>query len=68
VLFCGTIYEVAAGGGESVLFNFKKGKTTGYSPEFGLIEDQSGNLYGTTYSGGLKNGKNFQGVVFKFTP
>ena len=45
---------------ETVLHNFA-GLTRGAHPYGGVIRDPSGNLYGTTYSGGKSNA----GVVFK---
>jgi uncharacterized repeat protein (TIGR03803 family) len=66
---CGTVFELTPNGGsynESVLFSFNRGNgygTTGFSPENALIEDGSGNLYGTTYSGGYRH----SGVAFEIT-
>jgi uncharacterized repeat protein (TIGR03803 family) len=57
----GTVFEVTAGGAESVLHSFGSGKD-GAVPDAGLV-DQSGVLYGTTYQGG----KNNLGTVFKVT-
>jgi uncharacterized repeat protein (TIGR03803 family) len=56
----GTVYEFAANGTESVLHSFTGG-SDGDSPESGLIEDASGNLYGTTYVGAQYG----DGVAFK---
>jgi len=47
----GTIFEIAPGGTETVLYSFT-GKADGGYPTAGLIADKSGNLYGTTESGG----------------
>lgn len=52
---CGTVYKIAANGSESVLHAFTGGTDGGY-PVGSLIEDGSGNLYGTTVTGG--NSKN----------
>jgi uncharacterized repeat protein (TIGR03803 family) len=46
-----------------VLHDFGNG-TDGASPQAGLIFDASGNLYGTTYSGGTYG----DGTVFELTP
>jgi uncharacterized repeat protein (TIGR03803 family) len=59
-LGCGTIFELmpASGGGwtESVLYAFAGG-AGGDNPIYGgLISDASGNLYGTTYFGGIFGG------------
>ena len=62
----GTVFELTppmtAGGNwtESVLWNFGNG-ADGQNPEAGLIMDKSGNLYGTTFSGGT----NSMGTVFE---
>src|ERR1022692_937488 len=63
----GTVFEVvpAAGGGwtEQVLHSFGDG-ADGAEPQAGLITDTTGNLYGTTSSGGTYT----FGTVFEFTP
>jgi uncharacterized repeat protein (TIGR03803 family) len=50
---------------ESILWNFGSG-TDGIEPQAGLIIDASGNLYGTTFQGGIYNFG--EGTVFKLTP
>ena len=68
----GTVFELtppAAGKTlwtEKVLYSFcqQTDCTDGEYPEAGLIEDAAGNLYGTTYDGGLED----RGVVFELTP
>ena len=56
----GTVFEVAAGTHAlSTLVNFNN--AGGYRPAAGLIFDSTGNLYGTTYSGGTGGG----GTVFE---
>jgi uncharacterized repeat protein (TIGR03803 family) len=57
------VFEVAATGTESILYNFTGG-TDGYSPLGGLVRDSAGNLYGTTEYGGTFS----EGTVFKLTP
>jgi uncharacterized repeat protein (TIGR03803 family) len=47
---------------ETALFQFT-GSSTGYTPQAGLVADNAGNVYGTTYSGG-----NGAGTVFELTP
>lgn len=42
----GTIYQIAATGSETVLYNFGATGTIGNTPEGKLIEDGKGNLYG----------------------
>jgi uncharacterized repeat protein (TIGR03803 family) len=60
---CGTIFKLTPTGTEIVLHNFAGHPTDGSFPRSALIRDASGNLYGTTYSGGASN----LGVVFKLT-
>jgi uncharacterized repeat protein (TIGR03803 family) len=47
----GTVFEVAPNGSETTLHAFTGG-TDGAVPIGGLIADNAGNLYGTTYEGG----------------
>ena len=61
----GTVYEVTPAGSETVLYSFPGGKN-GWSPQAPLLLDQSGNLYSTTYSGGI--GSDCCGVIFKLSP
>jgi uncharacterized repeat protein (TIGR03803 family) len=56
----GVVFEVGPEGGETPLYSFTGGADGG-DPEAGVILDEAGNLYGTTYSGG----EHFAGVVFK---
>lgn len=74
---CGTVFRLAPNGSggytESILYAFTDGSDGGF-PESGLIEDSSGNLYGTTWGGGTGAGTNCNtppagcGVVFKLAP
>jgi uncharacterized repeat protein (TIGR03803 family) len=56
----GTVFEITAAGVESVLYSFA-GQADGSDSEAGLAIDSSGNLYGTTSTGGTNGG----GTVFK---
>jgi uncharacterized repeat protein (TIGR03803 family) len=62
----GVVFELspAAGGGwtESVLYAFT-GVPDGVSPFNGVTLDAAGNIYGTTFQGGIESG-----VVFELTP
>lgn len=58
----GTVFEVTPSGEGTVLYSFTGGPDGGF-PEAGLVADESGNLYGTTMSGGV----NEQGTVFELT-
>jgi uncharacterized repeat protein (TIGR03803 family) len=60
----GTVYEMTGSGSnwtESVLYSFAG--TDGNAPYAGVIFDSAGNLYGTTYYGGLDS----YGTVFELT-
>lgn len=63
----GAVYELSRGTGgawtEALLYSFAGG-TDGGLPTAGVIFDHSGNLYGTTGSGGNDG----QGVVYKLAP
>jgi uncharacterized repeat protein (TIGR03803 family) len=71
--FAGTVYQgkPAAGGSWtfSVIYNFT-GFKDGYIPAATLLLDHAGNLYGTTYEGGIyKDCSPYGcGTVFKLTP
>ncbi|MGH9206790.1 MAG: choice-of-anchor tandem repeat GloVer-containing protein, partial [Acidimicrobiales bacterium] len=60
----GVVFKLSPDGTETVLHTFAGGSSDGANPRAGLIADSSGNLYGTTGSGGASN----DGVVFKLTP
>ena len=62
----GTVYELVHSGSGwtmNILYSFQNG-SDGKNPWTGLAMDQSGNLYGSTGSGGLNN----QGAVFQLSP
>jgi uncharacterized repeat protein (TIGR03803 family) len=61
----GVVFKLAPGASSPVaLHNFAGYPSDGDSPYAGLIADTSGNLYGTTASGGAQG----YGVVFKVAP
>jgi uncharacterized repeat protein (TIGR03803 family) len=63
---CGVIFKLDKFGNYTVLYTFTGGSDGGY-PSGELVRDAMGNLYGTTYNGGLlqyNRGHGF-GVVFK---
>lgn len=73
-LGCGTVFEVPAGGGsDKVLYSFRAGRD-GANPLAGVVMDQKGNLYGTTWLGGGQGHGCKQlfgdgcGTVYKLTP
>jgi uncharacterized repeat protein (TIGR03803 family) len=59
-LGCGTVFELDPAGKETILHKFT-GSPDGTLNQAGLIRDAAGNLYGTTYGGGVRDG----GTVFK---
>ncbi|MGC9946834.1 MAG: choice-of-anchor tandem repeat GloVer-containing protein [Bryobacteraceae bacterium] len=67
----GVVYKLDPSGQQTVLYGFQGG-TDGADPRAGLFRDAEGNLYGTTYSGGLPHNRNCStdgcGVVYKVDP
>ncbi len=63
---CGVVFKLTPKGTETALYSFcpQTDCTDGAYPDAGLVFDQKGNLYGTTWGGGAYN----EGVVFKLTP
>jgi uncharacterized repeat protein (TIGR03803 family) len=62
----GEVYEVSRSGSgrtQSIIYSFLSG-SDGEFPEFGLVQDAAGNLYGSTQSGGVNN----SGTIFELTP
>ncbi len=60
---CGTVFEIAPDGTETILHKFKE-PTDGANPAGGLVADAAGNLYGTAQNGGQYG----YGTVFEITP
>ena len=56
----GTIFRIAPGGTESLIYSFGASAT----PNGGLVLDGAGNFYGTTSYGGI----NYNGTVFMVSP
>src|SRR6516225_8523557 len=67
----GTVFELSPDGSggwtERVLHNFGRG-LDGAGPDYGLIWDNAGNLYGTTNAGGTHCPSAACGTVFEMTP
>jgi uncharacterized repeat protein (TIGR03803 family) len=62
---CGTVFKLNSTGELTVLYAFKGG-TDGASPFGGVIRDNAGNIYGTTFYGGDANCYEYGcGTVFK---
>ncbi|MGA7339780.1 MAG: choice-of-anchor tandem repeat GloVer-containing protein [Terracidiphilus sp.] len=57
----GTVFKIGATGTETILHSFGASANDGLNPNAGLIMDSTGNLYGTTVSGGAK----FEGTAFE---
>jgi uncharacterized repeat protein (TIGR03803 family) len=60
---CGGVFQINASGQESLLYDFCQYPGDAAAPG-GLLEDASGNLYGSTYNGGAYG----YGAVFEITP
>jgi uncharacterized repeat protein (TIGR03803 family) len=60
----GIVFRANGSGQERVLYSFGSIVNDGASPESSLIFDASGDLYGTTFSGGASG----NGTVFRLTP
>ena len=63
----GVVFKLSSAGKETVLHTFTGG-TDGATPYAGIVADSNGNLYGTTYQGGVAGAgvnKLGAGVVFK---
>ena len=63
--FCGTVYKLTPSNGgwtKSILYDFMGGND-GEMPYAGIVFDQAGNLYGTTYEAGVGN----FGTAFQLT-
>jgi len=62
----GTVYKITPTGTVTILHNFEDGTITndGRAPQSDLVQDSSGNFYGTTASGG---GFLDAGTIFKIT-
>src|ERR1700733_1542277 len=62
----GAVYELSPSGStwkETILYNFQD-LNDGQNPVGGVILDQAGNLYGTTFDGGVNGG----GTVYELSP
>ncbi|HEY2445972.1 MAG TPA: choice-of-anchor tandem repeat GloVer-containing protein [Rhizomicrobium sp.] len=65
---CGVVFEIFPSGAETVLYTFTGGSDGG-NPLGDLLEDQTGNLYGTAPLYGMNGcGGSGCGVVFKLAP
>ena len=63
---CGTVFKIDPAGKETVLYRFTGiPGVDGMNPQQGLVRDSKGNLYGTTFQGGIYSNGNSYGTVFK---
>ena len=68
---CGTVFELSPSGGAwtfSILHNFQFNGIDGTMPEYGMVFDPAGNLYGTTLYGGNASGQYGGGTAFELSP
>ncbi len=63
-LVCGTVFDLNRGISVSILWNFQSGASDGCQPNGGMVVDAAGNIYGTTYAGGVYG----LGTVFELSP
>ncbi len=77
IFLCGTVYKITPAGALTTIYNFcsETSCADGDFPFAGLVQASSGELYGTTYSGGAGGASaanclnpNSCGTVFKITP
>ncbi|HWZ83684.1 MAG TPA: choice-of-anchor tandem repeat GloVer-containing protein [Terriglobales bacterium] len=59
----GTVFAITKTGSYTLLYNFKGGSNDGQGPNAGVAFDKLGNMFGTTYSGGINNA----GVVYEIS-
>ena len=62
---CGIVFKIAPDGTETVLHRFGTRKPDGILPVGGLVEDENGDLYGTTSTLTWHKGG---GTIFEITP
>ena len=64
---CGQVFKVAPNGSESTFYAFTGGSDGAY-PEARVIADTAGNLYGTTFGGGMGCNGYGCGTVYRIAP
>jgi uncharacterized repeat protein (TIGR03803 family) len=60
----GTVFKISPDRTETVLHSFGADGSDGFTPDAGLIIDANGNLYGTTFFGGVSG---YYGTVFEIS-
>jgi uncharacterized repeat protein (TIGR03803 family) len=63
----GLVYKLDTAGKYHVLYSFA-GSPDGANPYAGVVLDSAGNMYGTTYYGGIASGGAGKGVVYRVSP
>jgi uncharacterized repeat protein (TIGR03803 family) len=63
----GTVFKLSPDGTETVLYSFQSHRD-GDIPDASLVMDEAGNLYGTTYEGGVHCRTFGCGTAFKLAP
>ena len=67
----GTVFQLIPDGNgqwtETVLYTFQGGGADGSNPFAGVIQDKSGNLYGTTEFGDVTSASANNGIIFELT-
>jgi len=51
----GTVFSISKTGAYALLYSFKGGTDDGQNPYGGVVFDATGNIFGTTYDGGINN-------------
>ncbi len=64
----GTVFKITLDGTKTTLHSFAGSTDDGADPNGDLIADADGNLYGTTFSGGIGDCDGGCGTVFKLMP
>jgi uncharacterized repeat protein (TIGR03803 family) len=65
---CGVVFKIGRSGRETILHTFTGGAHDGEVPYGGLYRDSSGDLFGTTVSGGKGPCQQGCGIVFELVP
>ncbi len=60
----GCVFRISPSGSYTNLHSFTRSLDDGVEPEAGLIQGNDGNLYGTTFAGGMTS----NGTVFRISP
>jgi len=64
---CGVVFKLDAAGNQTTLYSFL-GQPDGLLPHAGVLLDDAGNFYGTTFRGGSGSTLDGCGIVFRLNP